>query len=332
MESSYEKFRTVLLMNLCSAVSADQINDVMKAIDITMGDFEISPKQMAIITAEGTPDVVKYYIGAKAIAGLSVKTLAQYRYKLVDFFDTIRKSFTDVTPNDIRMYLYTYKAEHNASDRYLENIRTTLNGFFKWLVQKDFMMKNPCENVDPIKFQKKKREPLSSYDLEVFRWNTKDIREKALIDFFFSTGCRVSEAADVRLSDINWEERSVHIRHGKGNKERMVYFNAEAELSMREYIKTRDDNTDALFVSERAPHQQIKSHALENILLKVSERCGMHVFPHRLRHTFATFGLNGGLSIEHLQQLMGHDDLKTTLIYAKLNQTNVKAEHQRVYA
>ena len=155
MESSYEKFRTVLLMNLCSAVSADQINDVMKAIDITMGDFEISPKQMAIITADGTPDVVKYYIGAKAIAGRSVKTLAQYRYKLVDFFDTIRKSFADVTPNDIRMYLYTYKVEHNASDRYLENIRTTLNGFFKWLAQRDFMMKNPAKTSTQLSIKRR---------------------------------------------------------------------------------------------------------------------------------------------------------------------------------
>lgn len=331
LETAYEKFRTVLTMNLCSVLNADRINEVLKAVDITMSDFDVSQKQMAIIPATGTPEVVKYYIGSKAVANKSIKTLAQYRYKLVNFFNSVRKSYSDITANDIRMYLYNYKIEHHASDRYLENIRTTLNGFFSWLVLNDFLDKNPCAKVDPIRYQEKKREPLSSYDLEVYRWNTVNIREKALIDFFYSTGCRASECADVRLSDINWDDRSVIIRHGKGDKERTVYFNAEAELSMREYLKTRSDKTNSLFVSMRSPHHAIKSHALENILNKVSARSGLHVFPHRLRHTFATDGLQSGMSLEHLQQLMGHANPKTTLIYAKLNQIDLKRDHQRAY-
>ena len=329
--NAYEHFRTVLIMNLASAVSADQLPAVLEAIDVTMNDFEISSKPMSLITTEGTPDVVKYYIGSKAVANKSIKTLAQYRYKLINFFNTVRKSFADVTANDIRMYLYQYKVEHNASDRYLDNIRTTLNGFFSWLVNNDYLAKNPCAKVDPIKFQVKKREPLSSYDLEVYRWNTENVREKALVDFFYSTGCRASECADVRLSDIDWDNRAVHILHGKGDKERTVYFNAEAEVSLKEYLKTRDDQTDALFVSVRKPHHPIKSHALENILDKVSKRSGMHVFPHRLRHTFATDGLQSGMSLEHLQRLMGHKSPKTTLIYAELNQSDIKRDHQRAY-
>lgn len=330
-ESNYERFRTVLLMNLCSVIGSEKIKDVLQAVDITMNDFDVSPKQMSMITLEGTPDAVKYYIGSKAVANKSIKTLEQYRYKLVNFFNAVRKSYADVTANDIRMYLYQYKAEHHVGDRYLDNIRTTLNGFFSWLVINDFLLKNPCAKVDPIKFQVKKREPLSSYDLEVYRWNTENVREKALVDFFYSTGCRASECADVRLSDINWDNRSVLIRHGKGDKERTVYFNAESEVSLKEYLKTRDDQTDALFVSERKPHHPIKSHALENILDKVSKRSGMHVFPHRLRHTFATDGLQSGMSLEHLQRLMGHKSPKTTLIYAELNQSDIKRDHQRAY-
>ena len=330
--NAYEHFRTVLIMNLASAVSAEQLPAVLEAIDVTMSDFEISQKPMSIITIEGTPDVVKYYIGSKAIAGRSVKTLNQYRYKLVNFFDTVRKPYTDITSNDIRMYLYQYKVEHHASDCYMDNIRTTLDGFFTWLADNDYIPKNPCAKVDHIKFQRKKREPLSSFDLEVYRWNTTDVREKALIDFFFSTGIRVSECADVRLSDIDWDNRSVHIRHGKGDKERTVYFNAESELSLKEYLKTRNDKTDALFVSTRAPHHPIKSHALENILKNVSKRSGLNVFPHRLRHTFATAGLRGGMPIEHLQRLLGHEDPKTTLIYAKLDQVDLQRDHQRVYS
>jgi len=331
-DNSYEKFRTVLTMNLCNVLGSDQMNDVLQAVDLSLSDFEIRSKQMQIIAQTGVPEVAKLYIASKAIANRSIKTLSQYRYKLINFFESMCKPYNDITTNDIRMYLYNYKMSHNASDRYMENIRITLNSFFQWLVDNEYIQRNPCAKVEKIRFEEKKREPLSSYDLEYFRWNTENIREKALIDFLFSTGIRVSECADVRLSDIDWNSRSVRIRHGKGNKERTVYFNAESELTLREYLNTRTDDTDALFVSMRSPHNQIKSRAIEKVIRNVANRTGLHVFPHRLRHTFATSGINGGMSLEKLQALLGHAKPETTLIYAKLDQSDIQREHQRIYA
>ena len=328
----YENFRTVLTMNLCSVLPPDRLNDVLQAVDISLSDFEISRKQMDLITSSGIPEVVKMYIASKAISNLSVKTLNQYRLKLISFFGAVRKSYMDITPNDIRMYLYNYKAEHHVGDRYMENIRITLNTFFQWLVENDYLQKNPCARVDKIRYTAKKREPMTPYELEFFRWNTEDPREKALIDFFFSTGCRVSECADVRLTDIDWQDRSVRIRHGKGDKERIVYFNAEAEVSLQKYIATRDDDTDALFVNRKAPHQALKVKAIQNIITKVANRTGLHVYPHRLRHTFATSGLRSGMPLEKLQALLGHVKPETTLIYVKQDQLDIQREHQRIYA
>ena len=329
---TYENFRTVLTMNLCQVLGADQLPDVLRAVDISLSDFEISRKQMELITSGDVPDVVRQYIAAKAVANISYKTLAQYRYKLINFFGTVRKSYMDITANDIRMYIYRYKVEHTASDCYLDNIRISLNGFFSWLVENDYLQKNPCAKVERIRYQPKRRDPLTSYQLELLRWNTANVREKALIDFFFSTGCRVSECTDVRLSDIDWNLRSVRIRHGKGGKSRTVFFNAEAELSMRKYLETRADETDALFVSVRAPHHPIQAHALENIITAAAKRAGLHVYPHKLRHTFATSGLRSGLPLEKLQALLGHSKPETTLIYAKLDDQDLRLEHQRVYA
>jgi integrase/recombinase XerD len=333
IESAYETFRTVLTMNLCSVVQdPDVLRGVLEMVDVSMSDFEISKKQMEIIPAQDMTPVIKCYLGSKAVSSLSMGTLKQYRYKLTHFFDTVRKSYMDIRANDIRLYLYNFKIERNASDSYLDNVRITLNSFFRWLVENEYLQKNPCAKVDKIKYQPKRREPLSAIQLEEVRWNTAGVREKALIDFFFSTGCRVSECADVRLSDINWDLRSVHIRNGKGRKERTVYFNAEAEVSLREYLKTRSDDTDALFVSVKSPHQQLQSHALENIIKKVSRRTGISVFPHKLRHTFATAGLRGGMPLEQIQALLGHSDPKTTLIYAKQDQSELQHEHRRIYA
>ena len=330
--SIYENFRTILTMNLCTVIQdPNVIRNVIEMVDISMSDFEIMHKSTEIINTTEIPEVVKYFIASKAIANLSKATLKQYRYKLINFFNAIQKSYIDVKTNDIRIYLYNFKIEHHASDNYVDNIRITLNTFFQWLTNNDYIQKNPCIKIEKIKYQQKQREPLTPFQLEKIRWNTNNIREKALIDFFFSTGCRVSECANVRLSDINWENRSVHIRHGKGDKERTVFFNAESELTLKEYLKTRSDNTDALFVSIKSPHHQLQPHSLENIIKKVSNRTGIHVYPHKLRHTFATIGLHSGMSLEKLQKLMGHSKLETTLIYAKLNNDDLQVEHQRVY-
>lgn len=332
MSSNNEHFRDEFASKIATVLPPEQLKNVLQAFDITSNGYDIQRKALEIIPAGGVPEVVKYYLASKAVENLSKGTLKQYRYKLIDFFETVNKSIQAINTNDVRLYLYNIKQTRNVSDRYIECIRVTLNCFFKWLVANDYLLRNPCEKIERIKFQEKKREPLTSYELEVFRWNSQNIREKALIDFLFSTGCRVSECADVRLSDIDWTNRAVTIRHGKGGKERIVYFNAESELTMRKYIDSRSDDTDALFVSAKKPHQQLGPHALENILKKVSDRAGMHVFPHKLRHTFATSGLRGGITLEKLQMLMGHTRPETTLIYAKLNQTDIRMEHQRVYA
>ena len=332
-ENAYERFRTVLTMNLCNAVQDPAVlKAVLSAVDISMADYEITPKATDIIPATGTPEVVKLYLASKAIASLSMKTLRIYRYKLINFFRDVPKSYMDITPNDIRMYLYQYKATHNGSDAYMENIRITLNSFFQWLVDNEYLQRNPCAKVDKIKYQPKRRKAMPSYDLEYIRRNTANVREKALIDFFFSTGMRVGECAAVQLSDIDWSNRSVLIRHGKGGKERLVYFNAEAEVSLREYLGTRTDDCPGLFVSKRKPFHQIKEHALEDIIKKVSRRTGVESYPHKLRHTFATAGIHSGMPLEKLQLLLGHAKPETTMIYADQDRTDVQNAYSKAYA
>ena len=332
-ETCYENFRTVLTMNLASVITdSETIKNVLSMVDITMDDFEIHRKQMDIIPANDMAPVIECYLVSKAIANLSMNTLKQYRYKLTHFFDTVRKSYLDIATNDIRIYLGKFKIERNVSNCYMDNIRITLNSFFQWLVDNGYLQKNPCTNVDKIKFQPKRREPLTTYNLEDLRWHCENVREKALIDFLYSTGCRVSECAGVLLSDINWENNSVHLRYCKGNKERTVYFNDEAKVSIKAYLEKRGHLSPALWTSVKAPHQQLQSHALENIVKKVGERAGVHAYPHKLRHTFATVGLRNGMPLDKLQALMGHTNPQTTLIYTKQDNNQLHIEHQKAFS
>lgn len=299
--------------------------------DLTMNDFEISNKSKSIFPITGFPEVAKYFLASKGVANLSKNTLKQYRYKLTHFFSTVGKPYTDITANDIRVYLYNFKLDRNASDSYIDNVRVTIHSFFQWLVDNEYLPRNPCAKVDRVKFKKKQREPLTTLSLEDVRWHCDNEREKALIDFLFSTGCRISECAGVMISDINWDKNSVHLRFCKGNKERTVYFNDEAKISLRAYINSRGYISPALWTSTKAPHQQLQARALELIVKKVGDRTGIHIYPHKLRHTFATIGLRNGMSIEKLQALLGHTDTKTTLIYAKLNDDLMQMEHQKAF-
>jgi len=332
-ENCYENFRTVLTLNLTTIIQdSETLKNVLDMVDITMNDYEVSRKPMEIIPTSGIPEVVKYYLASKGIANLSKNTLKQYWYKLTHFFSTINKSFMDIKANDIRNYLFNFKMERNASDSYIDNVRITLNSFFQWLVDNEYLQRNPCAKVDKVKHQQKRREPLTTYNLEDLRLHCEDIREKALIDFLYSTGCRVSECAGVLLSDINWDKNSVHLRYCKGNKERTVYFNDESKVSLKAYLEKRGHISPALWTSVKAPHQQLKSHALEDIVKKVGIRAGIHAYPHKLRHTFATVGLRNGMPLDKLQELMGHTNPQTTLIYAKQDDNQMHIEHQKAFS
>lgn len=330
--NSYEQFRDILASNLYKIVDDEQISKILQAVDMSLSGFDISRKPVELTVSTGIPEVVKYYLVSKAVANLSKSTLRQYKYKLINFFNTVRKAYMDINATDIRLYLLNYKTLHNSSDRYIESIRTVLSGMFTWLADNEYIVKNPCANVDKIKFQEVRREPLSTYELEVLRYFCKTQREKALIDFIYSTGCRVSECSDMNLSDINWNDRSALIRHGKGNKQRKVFFNAESQLSLQKYLETRTDEDEALFVQTYAPHTRLSARGIQNEIKKIGDRAHIKVYPHKLRHTFATVGISGGMPLERLQALLGHENPRTTLIYAKLDNTDLQREHRRIYA
>lgn len=330
---SENSLRAEFAASLLYCVPMEQISAILSAFDEVLSGYRVEKIGTDLITQSGSAhEFVKMYIASKAISNLSVGTLYQYKLRLEDFISTVSKPITEITTNDIRLYLYHYKSDRNATNNYLDQIRKILSGFFCWLQNNNYIDLNPCTNVEHIKFQPAERKPLTSYELEILRYNCHDIREKAVVDFLFSTGCRVSEFCAANKSDIDWQQRSLVIRHGKGDKRRVVFFNAESELTLRKYLETRCDDSEALFVGSRSPHNRLSIKAVQNILNKVSARCNMHVYPHMLRHTFATSGIRSGMPLEKLQTLMGHAEPRTTLIYAKMDQSDLRREHMRVYS
>lgn len=273
------------------------------------------------------------FLGAKRIDGLSGRTLDNYRYTLDAFADQVKKNVDKITTDDIRTYISHLSEVRRLKESSLQTHINTLRTFFSWLLTEEIIKKNPMLKIKSSKLDKKRsRHALSSEDLERLRNACLSYKEKALVEFLVSSGCRLSEAAGIELSSINFRERSVKVI-GKGNKERTVYFSVRAKLMIEEYLQQRKGGS-ALFATTRAPYGAMKARSIQQAIRKVGERAGlpMRVHPHLLRHTFATAALNAGMDITVIQHLMGHEEISTTRIYAETSQETVRREYEKLVA
>lgn len=276
---------------------------------------------------------ITYYLGAKRIDGLSPRTLANYKYTLESFAQRINKSVSKITTDDIRGYI-TYLSEvRNLSETSLQTHISILRAFFGWLHTEEKIKKNPMLKIRSLKIDKKNaRQALSVEELERLRDACKGYREKALVEFLVSSGCRLSEVAQLSMEDLNFNDRTVTVT-GKGDKERIVYFSVRARLMLQEYAKTRKGGT-GLFVSTKTPYLPLKQRAIQRIIHAISERAGLEarVHPHLLRHTFATHALNSGMDVTVIQRLLGHENIATTQIYATMNEDVIKHQYNKYVA
>lgn len=273
------------------------------------------------------------YLGAKRTDGLSPRSIANYRYTLEMFAEQIHKPTQRITTDDIRGYINYLSEDRGLKETSLQTHINVLRAFFGWLLEEEKIKKNPMLKIHSMKIDKKgARQALSYEELERFRDACVGYREKALVEFLVSSGCRLSEVAGLAFEDLNFAERSVVV-HGKGDKDRVVYFSVRARLMLQEYKKERKGGT-GLFVSTKTPYLPLKQRAIERIIHSISVRAGMEsrVHPHLLRHTFATHALNGGMDVTSIQQLLGHENITTTQIYAALSEDVVKHQYNKYVA
>jgi len=173
------------------------------------------------------------------------------------------------------------------------------------------------------------KETYTDEELERMRDNCDEIRDLAIIDMLASTGMRIGEMVRLNREDIDFSEREC-IVFGKGDKERIVYFDARAKLHLQEYLYSRTDDNPALFVTLRAPHERIQIGGVESRLRHIGIKLKIEkVHPHKFRRTLATMAIDKGMPVEQLQQLLGHQRIDTTLQYAMVKQSNVKTAHRK---
>lgn len=257
----------------------------------------------------------------------SKNTIRNTMYSLKEFIKYMNKNIGDITLIDLKFYI-SYKKQKVQSPT-LNGLIAKIKAFFSWCMEEGYIKVNPSNKLKKLKESNKIREPLSIENIERLRLGCKTERDRALIEFLLSTGMRISEVANVKISDLDFTNNKLKTL-GKGNKERIIFFNDKCKLYLDEYLKVKKGNDEYLFTSNKKPFNQLCVRSLQKIIKNISSRKIQNtpVFPHLLRHTFATQLLSTGADISTVRFLLGHENISTTQIYAKTTLDRAKYQYK----
>lgn len=324
-----EEFKRSLIIKLIEDLNIDysQQIKVEELITNLLQEYTIN-RISTELTISDIPEKITMYLQAKRLEGVNENTLQNYFYLLRKLSAKSHKQVKDINLNDLRSFLYE---ECKGNKESTVNVKVTyLQNFFKWLVDEEIIDKDPSRKLPQVKVPKRLRHALSIEEIEKIRIACKDTRERALIELLFSTGCRLSELVQINKYDLNYYNNSISVI-GKGNKERIIFFNDKAKVHLENYLNSRTDNCEALFVTSKRPIKRLENRGVQDVIKKIAKRAGLDksVFPHLFRHSFASLGLQNGASIVTIQNLLGHSSVMTTERYAESNINNIKHEYNQ---
>jgi len=328
---SYEikmSFLKDLERSLSDKITVSALTDVMSSASDILEHYEFS--RMLRIEDSFSLDLLDTWLTAMKVEGRSPKTIQAYSYLINRLLNDLRVPIRSITVYHLRNWLTKEKAR-GISDCTLKGNREVFSSMFGWLWREGLIEKNPVANIGAIKVQKKIREPYADVELENLkkacgRSKLPD-RDIAIITFLLATGCRVSEMTQLNRNDINFIAKEVTVL-GKGNKERVVYFDGVTSMYLKRYLDSRRDLCPALFANYRL--ERLTQNGVRAMLNRIALNAGVdHVHPHKFRRTLATMLIAHGMPIQEVAAILGHEKLDTTMKYVVLDKTQVKNSYMK---
>lgn len=321
------KLKDELMARLSVALDQPALQVIDGALSAVLRNYEVNKRETALSTEVITWPEYDIFMGRMLFGGYSKSTIRQYGTFLRELLVYVGKPVQEITGDDIVGCLNAYAEARQISGSTKDHKRLICSSFFNFLHDRGYISQNPMATIDPIKYVAEVREALNSREVEKMRIACgTNIRDNLVLELFLATGCRVSEVVGMRVEDIDLENGCVKVL-GKGQKERIVFFSDRVLEYLEQYLGER--RVGPVILSLRAPYQGLRKNALENIVRAIAKKAGIakRVFPHLLRHTFATRALNKGMPLPTLCDIMGHASTETTRIYAKNSQGRLKYEY-----
>lgn len=328
--------------------------DIKAQITIILSEYEVEKRktEVALYEENKNKKYIALFLASKAAGGRTERTLHAYKTYLVKIFDRIGKNADEITADDIKLYLAQKLRVDKICKTSVDNERRALSSFYGWMLNNEYIAKNPMNKVEVMKYAKPKKYALSDIEVEKLRAVCRTERELMILEVLLSTWCRVSELCGIKIEEIEGDKIVVH---GKGEKDRTVFLNAKAQLAIEKYLAKRKDKNPYLlpksaysgnikaFAKGRKKENQSKWYedplmvddteqcdkgTIESIVRDLGKRAGVsNVHPHRFRRTGATFAMRAGMPIMTVSKLLGHANIAVTQVYLDINDEDLENEH-----
>jgi site-specific recombinase XerD len=304
---------------LSDVLTATALSQTLGAVTEVLTDFSV--ESTAKKGETNSDELLDAFISAKTVGGRSEQTINRYRYVVKSMLKQVNVPINRINVYHLRNYMM-YKKDTGSSERTIEGYREVFSSFFGWLYREKLIDENPCANLEPIKQPKMVKNPFMDVEIEMIREVCETDRDKALINFLLSTGCRVNEVSRLNVEDIDFQNLEVKVL-GKGNKERIVFLDDITAMLLKRYLKNRKNGSEALFCGKRS--NRMTTGGIRFALKTLEKKAGVqNVHPHRFRRTLATNLINRGMSIHEVAAILGHENINTTMTYVKVDKRNVK--------
>ncbi|MBI4399011.1 MAG: site-specific tyrosine recombinase XerD [Candidatus Omnitrophica bacterium] len=273
---------------------------------------------------------------------LASNTLLAYERDLKDYLAFLHskkiRDLAGVTPNAIREFLLGLK-DKGFTTSTLSRRLVAIKVFHRFLVRERYLKQDPTSILESPKTWKRLPHSLSQADVERILQapspkTSQGVRDKAILELLYATGMRVSEMADLKLSDIQWESLVLKCT-GKGNKQRIVPLGSIAARAVQEYLRRIrgkiSTRANELFLSRQK--KKLTRQSLWQVIKQRARAAGItkRITPHTFRHSFATHMLEGGADLRVVQELLGHSDISTTQIYTHVSTDRLKGIHAKFH-
>lgn len=313
-------------------LTPEQLETLNNVLYINFHDVEVQEQRTELVTSgiDGDEAKIRMFVASKKAVNRQNNTLQQYTREIRNMLAFLGKRLEDITGMDLRYYYGVMREQRGIKMSTMQTRLHYLSSFWDFLTAEELVHNNPVKKVGLLKLEKTIKKPFGAEEMEALRTGCNTLRDRALVEFLYSTGVRVSELVSLNVSDIEMGKQEL-IVYGKGSKERKTYLTDSAKFYLKRYLDERKARRqEPLFTTLDYPHNRLTVPGVQHMLRQLGQRSGVdNVHPHRFRRTIATDLLNRGMPIEQVKEFLGHEKLDTTMIYCTVKTESVQASHRK---
>lgn len=326
-----EQFIRDVKAKLAIIVDADAAERIIEMITLELKDYDLAKRSTELVVYDDENQrVVKSFLGCLIVEGKSKGTIVQYKYSLKRLFEFLgNRKYSEITTADIMAWLAHLKMS-GAKSTSVRNQRSNISPFFTWLYHNRMIERNPCDPIKPIKVPNEEKKAFSDDEVDTIRNICANPYERALVETLLASGLRINELANLKIEDVDFEKLVIHVKNGKGGKDRTTFITSVTKKYIFQYLKWNKHKSDYVFTSRLG--DKYSTNGLGEVMRKMSERCGIHIHPHRFRRTLATDLARKGMPIQEIQKLLGHSKISTTQGYIETRTEKVEASYRQYVA